>query len=307
MQYHKSLFSKNGLSTMALARLFLGMKEGDKIPTVTDLNEHVGLARGTIQNSIKLLQKNDAIRLEARGHLGTFLLRKNIPILLEFSGITSIVGVMPLPYSRRYEGFATGILVALENQYNVPASMAYMRGAQNRISLLLSNRYDFAIISRYAAEEMQTQGDRIRIVKSFGEHSYLSKHIIVFHDKDVHEIQDGMRIGIDYESIDQKNLTLRICKDKQVDFVKMGYNQILANIIAGDIDAAIWNEDEITDHLLDMNYKTVGSKSTSDTEAVLVVDARKNEMARLLEEIIDVETVMKNQQLVMEGKITPSY
>ena len=69
--------SKNGLSTMTLAKEFLNCDVGDKIPTVSELNEKIGLARGTIQNSIKFLQLNGAIKLESKGHLGTYLINKN--------------------------------------------------------------------------------------------------------------------------------------------------------------------------------------------------------------------------------------
>ena len=307
MKYKEMLYSKNGLTTMTLAKLFLGLEEGSKIPTVTELNENIDLARGTIQNSIKMLQNQNAIRLESRGHLGTFLKHKDMRILLDFAGISSIVGVMPLPYSKRYEGFATGIIVALENQYNVPVSMAYMRGAQNRISMLLSDRYDFAIISKYAALEMQKKHVDIQIVKSFGTHSYLSNHIIVFHDADKKEIEDGMCVGVDKDSIDQYNLTMRVCSGKAVTLVPLEYNQILEKTLQGEIDAAIWNEDEVTDKLIPINYQSIQLDDTSDTEAVLVVNSQKKEMAALLNEKIDIHTVLNNQKLVLEGKITPSY
>lgn len=307
MSYKEMLYSKNGLSTMALAKLFLGFEEGQKIPTVTELNDMILLARGTIQNSLKLLQDQEAIRLESRGHLGTFLKHKNVRILLEFAGITSIVGVMPLPYSKRYEGFATGIIVALENQYDVPVSMAYMRGAHNRISMLMSNRYDFAIVSKYAAIEMQKRGMNIHIVKEFGEYSYLSKHIIVFHDCNHKGIEDGMSVGIDKDSIDQSQLTLEVCKGKNVKLVPLEYNQILSKTLSGEIDAAIWNEDEVTDKLIQINYQPIQISDTSDTEAVLVVDGSKREISILLHELINKDVVLNNQRLVLEGKITPSY
>lgn len=307
MDYQKMLFSKNGLTTMELAKMFLILQPGDKIPTVTELNKKIPLARGTIQNSIKMLQNSKAIRLESRGHLGTFLTYKNMSVLLKFSGITSIVGVMPLPYSKRYEGFSTGIIVALENQYNIPASMAYMRGAQNRISMLLSDRYDFAIISKFAAKEMLKKGNYIKIVKSFGPYSYLSRHVVVFHDDSIKEIQDGMRVGIDRDSIDQTKLTERVCMNKKVEFVNLEYSQIIKKLLHGDIDAAVWNEDEITDKLLDINYSIIEPDDISDTEAVLVVDSKKSEVAAILDELIDVETVIENQRLVMEEKIIPSY
>lgn len=307
MKYRKMLYSKNGISTMMLAQLFLGLQIGERIPTVSELNDKIDLARGTIQNSIKLLQEQKAIKLESRGHLGTFLVNKDMMILLDFSGINSIVGVMPLPYSKKYEGFATGIIVGLENQYNIPASMAYMRGAQNRISMLLSNRYDFAIISKYAALELQMNKVDIKIVKVFGPHSYLTRHVIVFHDEHVKEIMDGMRVGIDQDSVDQSNLTTTVCHGKKIQMVPLDYNQILAKIISGEIDAAIWNEDEITDKLININYIPLPELNIADTEAVLVVDAKKIEMASLLDDIIDVNMVLAIQEQVTKGKLTPSY
>ena len=39
----------------------------------------------------------------------------------------------------------------------------------------------------------------------------------------------------------------------------------------------------------------------------MVVNARRREMAGLLSELIDVQIVLDNQKLVLEGKITPSY
>lgn len=307
MDYHQKLLSKNGISTMTLAKEFLLWQIGEKIPTVSDLKEKVGLARGTIQNSIKFLQENDAIRLESKGHLGTFLIAKNTSILLAFAGITSIVGVMPLPYSKRYEGFATGLIVAMENQFNLPASMAYMRGATNRIAMLLADRYDFAIVSRYAANNMMKKNDSIQIVKAFGRHSYLSEHVIVFHDANCKAIEDGMKIGIDNDSIDQRVLTENACTGKRVEFVHVEYNQILEKVMSGELDAAIWNEDEITDKRVHINYVVLPSENSDDTEAVMVVNAKRHEMAGLLRELIDTKVVLDNQKLVLEGKITPSY
>lgn len=307
MDLRNILYSKNGLVTMTLAKIFLNVQIGSKIPTVTELNSQIGQARGTVQNAIKSLQMNEAIQLEARGHLGTFLINKDVNKLLVFAGITSIVGVMPLPYSKRYEGFASGIIVALENKYNLPISMAYMRGAKNRIAMLLSDRYDFAIISNFAAEEMKKTGIDIEIVKKFGSHSYLSNHIVAFHDKNVKEIHDGMRIGIDKDSVDQKNLTEKVCNGKNVEFVNVEYTQILKKIYNGEIDAAVWNEDEIQDKLVDINYVVIPNENNLDNEAVLVVDSRKKELISLLEEIVDVSIVLETQKLVLKGEITPSY
>lgn len=307
MDVQKMLFSKNGLSTRQLAQMLIPVQEGERIPTVTEIHEETQLARGTIQNAIKLLQSSGAITLEARGHLGSYLVKKDMQILLQIAGVNTIVGVMPLPYSKRYEGFATGILAALKNEYQLPAAMAYMRGAQKRIELLLSGRYDFAIISKYAARELQSSGVEIQIVKYFGKYSYVSKHIIAFRDSEAKVIAERMRVGIDYQSVDHVKLTARLCSGKQVQYIPMGYHQILDKLEADIIDAAVWNEDEITDKHLSMNYQPVPEEEEIDTEAVLVVSSKKPEMSILLNEIIDVETVRDIQKRVLEGKITPAY
>ena len=307
MKYRKLLYSVNGLATMELAKIFLTINVGDKIPTVTEFNEKIGAARGTIQNSIKLLQKEKAIVLESRGHLGTFLIEKSTQILLEFSGITSIVGVMPLPYSKRYEGLATGLIMEMTNAYNLPVSLAYMRGAHNRVNMLLSDRYDYAIVSKYAALEMKKRNINIEIIKSFGDYSYLSHHVIVFHDLDKREIEDGMKIGIDEDSVDQSELTMRLCQGKNVEFIPIEYSKVLEKTMNGEIDAAVWNEDEITDKLVKINYQQINMAQTTDTEAVLVVDASKKELSKLLLDMIDVDEVLYYQKLVLEGRLMPRY
>ncbi|MBQ4343479.1 MAG: GntR family transcriptional regulator [Erysipelotrichaceae bacterium] len=313
MGYREILFSKNGIATYTLAREFLKYNVGDKIPTVSEFSETFDLARGTVQNAIKMLQQSDAIRIESKGHVGSYLVKKNMTILLEFAGISSIVGVMPLPYSKRYEGLASGLLVTMENHYNIPASMAFMRGSKNRISMLISNRYDFAIVSRTAAEEMIAEHDNILVVMSFGDYSYLSEHVIIFKNDKLKEIQDGMRIGVDYDSIDQRYLTEKVCEGKKVQFVSVDYSRILERVLHGDIDAAIWNKDEITDKFIKVNYCEL--KDTHElkqfkaaaNEAVMVVSKSEPELVPLLQNIVDPTTVVNIQKLVLEGKITPSY
>lgn len=306
MGYKEILFSKNGIATYTLAREFIKYHVGDKIPTVSELSETFGLARGTVQNAVKLLQQSDAIRIESKGHIGSYLTKKNMTILLEFAGISSIVGVMPLPYSKRYEGLASGLLVTMENHYNIPASMAFMRGSKNRVSMLISNRYDFAIISRAAAEAIIAEHDNILIVMTFGKNSYLSEHVIVFKDDSMKEICDGMRIGIDYDSVDQRMLTEQVCQGKDIEYVSVDYSGILERVLHGDIDAAVWNKDEITDKYVKVNYTEL-TEQDSTSEAVVVVSKYEPELVELLRNIIDSETVVNIQRLVLEGKITPSY
>ena len=301
------IMNKNGIVSMALAKLLMQLTIGDRIPTFSELSQQTNVARGTLQNAMKLLQSTHAITLESRGHLGTFLMSKNMKILLEFANISSLVGVMPLPYSKHYEGLATGIISAMENEHNIPVNMAYMRGARNRLSLMLEGRYDFALVSKLAVNESLSQGAQLQIIKEFGAKSYLSNHVIVFSDASINAIEDGMRIGIDNDSIDQTNLTNYVTKNHKVRYVNLNYNQILNKLSSGDIDAAVWNEDEIKESYPNIHYKQIDGIDENDTIAVIVANKNAIELCTLLTQLVDVDTVLSIQHLVALGKMIPRY
>ena len=307
MTYQQNLMSKNGLATMALAKEFIKYEIGDRVPTVSEFTDSLGFARGTIQNALKNMTLSNAITVESKGHLGSYLIKKDMRILLETAGINNLVGAMPLPYSKKYEGLASGLVSAMENYYNLPIVMSYMRGAKNRIDMVVNKRYDFAIVSKFAADQYMNDNDTIKIVKSFGEGSYCSKHVLIFHDSKVTEISDGMRVGVDNDSIDQQDVIRKECEGKNVEFIPVEYSTLLSRIIEGNLDATIWNLDEVLDKGLNMNWKESVYSNPTDTEAVIIVSKEREEMFTLLDKIISVKNVLNFQQLVVDGKITPKY
>ena len=110
-----NLVTKNAHTVRELAKYFITVEENSRIVTVSEFESMIDTARGTIQNSLKVLSEANAITLVSRGHLGTFLIHKNLSLLLNFAGITFLVGVMPLPYSKLYEGLSTGLVQTMEN------------------------------------------------------------------------------------------------------------------------------------------------------------------------------------------------
>lgn len=301
------IMNKNGIVSMTLAKILIQLHIGDRIPTFSELSQQTNVARGTLQNAMKLLQTTQAITLESRGHLGTFLMNRNMKTLLEFANIGSLVGVMPLPYSKHYEGLATGIIAAMENDYDIPVNMAYMRGARKRLALMMEGRYDFALVSKLAVNDSIQQGTQLQIIKEFGPKSYLSNHVIVFSDASSNAIEDGMRIGIDNDSIDQTNLTYHVTKNHKVRYVNLNYNQILNKLSSGDIDAAVWNEDEIKESYPNIHYAQIDGIDANDTIAVIVANKSATELCTLLTQLIDVDTVLSVQHLVALGKMIPRY
>ncbi|MEG0542585.1 MAG: YhfZ family protein, partial [Angelakisella sp.] len=194
-----------------------------------------------------------------------------------------------------------------QSQKGLAMNLAYMRGANNRVGMLLDGRYDFAVMSKLAARHHIEQGAPIQIAVELGLGSFLSSHIIVFHDKDATAITDGMKVGIDYDSIDHCQLTRQHCAGHYVTFVRLMYSQLVDKIVSGEIDAAIWNKDEISDKHPNINWTIIDQPSNDDTVAVLVADKNKPELCSLIHNIICPEEVLRIQHMVESQQMLPNY
>ncbi|MFP3490957.1 YhfZ family protein, partial [Staphylococcus sp. SIMBA_130] len=71
-------------------------------------------------------------------------------LLQEIAGIAPLIGSMPLLYSRKYEGLATGMVEAFELS-GKRINLSYMRGGLNRIESIRTKRSDFSIVSKMTA------------------------------------------------------------------------------------------------------------------------------------------------------------
>ena len=308
MSIKTQLMQKNGLVAMKLSRELATMQVGDRINTIAEYSQKYGTARGTVQSAIKLLQQYKAINLEPKGHLGTFISFIDYKALWEFTDFGTIMGVMPLPYSKLYEGLATGLYKTVSKS-SVPFSLAYMRGAKARLDALISGRYDFAITSKLAALYSIKDGMDIDIAIEFGKYTYVNEHAMIFADVSKKNIEDGMRVGIDRSSIDHYMLTLNQCCDKNIELVDLAYNQIIMKLKIGEIDAAIWNIDEIIERKLSIKYYPLEYEDVKrdDTEAVIVVNRDNYGIRNLLIHFINKDDVIEYQKQVVKEVLIPNY
>ncbi|MBL4934307.1 hypothetical protein JK636_00890 [Clostridium sp. YIM B02515] len=302
------LMQKSGMVTINIAKELLTLKEGDRIGTVRDYSEKFEVARGTVQAAIKLLEKSRAIGLEPRGHLGTFITSIDYEKLCEFADIGTIMGVMPLPYSKLYEGLATGLYKSVEDK-KISFGLAYMRGAETRLRALEKGRYDFAIVSKLAALQGVKENINLEVAMKFGKYSYVNEHVIAFGDSSKKLIEDGMKVGIDKSSIDHYILTLNQCIGKNIQLVEMPYNQIISKLLNREIDAAVWNLDEIIERKINIKYCPLNENNyeKNDTEAVLVVCSGNELITKILKQFISDAKVINYQRQVIKGEIIPNY
>lgn len=302
----QNLMQKHGIMLMTLAKDFLNKNEGDRIETVATMSDKYNMARGTIQTALKTLQDENAITLEPRGHLGTFIRYIDYNKLLKLSGIENIVCVMPLPYTKRYEGIATGLYNVINK--NVSFSLAFMRGSENRLKFLKEGRYDLAITSRLTANYYISQNENIDIVTSLGKHTYVKGHALIVRNN-YNGFYKGMRVGIDKSSYDQYSLTQNYFEGKDVEFVEIQYSHVIDHIENNEIDAAIWSEDEAIyeGKKLKLLPLELRESEAFDTEAVIIADKDNKTIINFISKLFNVDEVIDIQNKVINNKIVPNY
>lgn len=302
------LYQKSGLALMHLARMMMTVKKGDRLQTISEYEKEIGFARGTIQNALNRLKQAGAITVESKGHSGSYVVDIDYKKIWAHTGFDICSGAMPLPYSKLYEGLASGLYQSFQH-FGAELSMAYVRGSRIRLQMLAKGAYDFVIVSLLAARQAIESGEELDIAMEFGSHSYLSKHILVVADEKYVQIEDGMTVAIDPKSTDQWLITKRLCEGKQVKLIEMPYSQIVTSIMSRRIDAGVWNLDEIKEKELPVFYRDLPDlEEIRDVSVAAMVTSRANKgMKHILAEAVSVHEVLTTQQQVVNLEIDPSY
>lgn len=302
------LYQKTGLTVSRLAQDLMSRVEGERIPSISEYVEKFQVSRGTIQNSLAYLKERQAVVLVSRGHMGTCIKQIDYARLQSYIFDKGLLGSMPIPYSHTYQGLATALYEALS-----PFSMnlVYARGAEYRLQLVTQGVCQFAVCSRYAAEQAIEDQAHVAIAVDLGPGSFLSRHVLVLRDPNVNGIENGMRVAYDRTSPDQRQITERLTEGvKGVHFVELRAHQTVSAIRSGAIDAGVWNMDEIVEsayeglHLVDLGPSV---RSDDFSSAVLVVREEEDASRLLLQRNVKPEQVKAVQDAVREGRMEADY
>jgi hypothetical protein len=302
---NSSYLTRAGLVSIEIAKRLLVIEQGSRLSTVATYARELGTGVGTVQRAFKILESEGAIRLRSRGRLGTYLAEVDRPGLWRASQRGLMIGLMPLPYTRRYEGLATGLRASLE-ALDVPFSIAFMSGADNRLRALGAG-YHFAITSKLAAAKAWENGMRVTASIDFGPGSFVEGHSLVWAGK---RRKKRPRVGIDLHSLDQVELARREF-GPDAEFVDVPYLQVLERLRAGEFDVTVWATDalsEITDLLItDFSSAEARVALPNNTSAVLVTPAIDPITSLFLEHELDPAEVRRVQEQVMSGERAPRY
>lgn len=308
MTMNGELYQKLGVIVSKIAAEFLGKEIGERIDSVSEYEKKYQVSRGTIQNAFTFLKEQNAIQLKHRGHMGTFIVDVDYPRLQSLCKFKSLQGIMPLPYSKGYQGIATALYEELSG---FDISLVYSRGATNRIRRVSEGIYQFAICSRYAAEKAIEDDEKVKIIFDFGLKSYLTKHVVIFRDSKCNQIQEGMRVAYDKSSLDQCEITTELTKNiKGITYVDLRADQTISALLSGSIDAGVWNYDDILERgYSNLNMKPIPKEIDLSklSTAVLIIGKENEALEAMLHKYIDTKHIKKIQAEVKAGKRVPNY
>ena len=302
------LYQKIGIAVNLLAQDLLTRHVGDRIPPISEYQEKFQVSRGTVQNGLQYLKEQGAVTLVSRGHLGTFIDQLDYRRLQECSFNKELLGSMPLPYSICYQGLATALFQQLSPY---AFNLVYARGAESRLKMVTSGLCQFTVCSRYAAEESIRNGMEVEIAVDLGPETYLSRHVLVLRDPAQRGIADGMRIAYDKDSPDQRHITTKLTEGhRNIHFIETKAHHTVRAIMDGQIDAGVWNLDEIIESgYPELNVVPITGVEDLDrfSSAVIVVNRKDKHMAQLLAQHMQPRAVRSIQQDVRQGKRAADY
>lgn len=307
MKLQAEQYKTRGLALTFLAKKYFLLEPNDRVPTVEEFCKESNISQGTMQTAISILKGDGAITTRSRGHLGTFVEHINHHKLLSYLGNRTFVGSLPLPYTKKYEGLATGIYKAFLNS-EIRVSLSYMNDSQKRLLGLQEDRNNFIITSGLTADYLTKKYKSLTEFLVLPKRTYVTQHVLIFRKGQSSEIKDGVKIGVDTNSIDYTLLTKYITQGHQVKLINMPYNQVSKSIEDGLIDFAVWNRDEIVEHNYPLDIKEINCELTERSSQAVFIGKKKDVfMKSIIQKTVNIENLLTIQKKVISGELLPEY
>ena len=304
-RHESALLSRAGSTAAAISWHLLSLSPGARLTPIGELARQLGVGVNTVQRALAVIQAEAGVVLDTRGRQGTYLVELDRVRLWRLAGQDQLLGLMPLPYSRRYEGLATGLREVM-SAMGIASSLAFMSGSRKRIEALARGEA-FAVISGLALEQAKREGRKIAAPVEMAPGSFVESHGIIRRRR---QAGGRPRIGIDPDSIDQTMLSRAEFGDR-ASYRPIQYMQIVESLRRDLIDAAVWVLDTApNDDLIEtapLSSRAAVALDRVATQAVLAVRQDDHVLAKFLADHVDVNMVLRIQRQVVKGTRIPSY
>jgi hypothetical protein len=306
-------FSDESSTLAAIARDLLVRQPGDRIPTVAEYQERLGVGSGTVQSRLRTLAAIGAIHVQARGHQGTVLVSRSLPDLWSLARNGPVSGILPLPEAPEPVSLAAVLRRAFQ-RLKIPLELLYLHGSARRIDLVRRGEAHFAVSSRPAAEHMNAMTSNW-LCRDFGAESYhRADSMVVLLGQKVVAGGQIERVGIDPSSHDHSTLTrLEFPALSGYTHVSLAHHRLPAAIAEDRIDAAVWLQTTLAIPLsavgivtrpLQMPEAVVANEALG--HAVLVAPDDHSGVAAVLREI-ELSGIRDIQSEILRSDVLPLY
>ena len=315
-------YRKDWYVSTSIAREIIGLKVGDRLPTISDYCQVFDCSRGIVQNALMMLQENKAIEIDKQGKKGSFLLLKDEEKLVEYSGLSHITASMPPPLNIHSAGLATGICQGI-SRFKVPFTFAFVQGSKNRVDALKRGVYDFVVTTLYTAKEVAALNPEIEIAFPFAECEYSPPYKLYINRPNLTGVQDGMSVAIDNSSSDHAKLTKIVCEGKHVKLVEMPFIAAIVAFYTGQVDCMVFRDgiENVNENLLNFALKNEKCISTANTSKIPIMHSDAADMqipvalinrnnygiAGILKNYLSGELVGYIQNRVLNGQMAPQF
>ena len=307
-------WSRSGQVTAALAQDLLTRKPGDRLPTIADYARRFRAGHGSIEKAVRLLEERQAVHVEARGHLGTFLIDRDVGALWSASGGQAMLGAVPRPLSFEIEGLVAGLVRSFA-QRAIPFTPLFLSGSRQRVTALLAGRVHFVVISADGGDRAAREHP-VTVVAALQPASYYpDDSIVVLTRSDLADPDQAERIAIDLGSYDHEILTRSQFGDRvDVEYVDVPYDLIPDRLADRMVDAAVWHRASRST-LVNAARWRLHPVATAETRALQGAMTRGVVLARaddvpvqaVLAATIDPEIIAAAQADARAGRFTPNW
>jgi hypothetical protein len=279
------------------------------MPTVRDLAMRFGASLGGTQAVLASLADEGVVLSHHRGRSGAVLEQRSIGKLWAAAREEPFVIALPLPSTRRIHALATAIKSVLAGA-QVEAFLQFIRGSQQRLAALRSNRCHAIVMSALAAGSLT--GSDEAIVLELNPGSYVKEHRVLVRADVMAGAADRLRVGVDSDSVDFVRLT-------ELEFpvratTRTGSYMLLADLLnQGRIDALVWDSEEgfaspgagVADRPL--SAATLDTIGASNTIAAVVARAADTAVAHVVHAAMRAPGIVQIQEEVLDGRRTAEY
>lgn len=274
----------------AIARLLLTREVGQRIPPIQRLQTTIGAGAGTVMKIFREFEDLDAIKLEARGRLGTVITQRHVGRLWEAASLGNLRLSMPPPGPVEQQAISQVVTEAL-SRLGIPVMVEYRGGSRNRLEEVFHERSAVAVTSVSAfLHHRKSFGGLVHL--DVGTSTYYAPGSLVTIERSNKAPQGRLRVGIDEASYDHDLLTRAQFADRDPVYVPCFFYRVPEAVLRGTVDVAVWHQlpTVIPPELAGLTLTTLDSQSAGEllptvSHAALVTRALNSPANAALREV----------------------